>query len=127
MNLHATAAARWPAPVPRRLRFLALVLAYAALVALCLCTLWQAGELSLGRNPWSNLVKSVGEFSHPSFLDVWFGPERLEYRSGPNHTSTKLGCENSVAVLARLCHGLRPNDRSPADHRLARHSSTTAA
>ena len=26
-------------------------------------------------------MKSVGEFARPSVLDVWFGPERLEYRS----------------------------------------------
>lgn len=67
--------------VPGRGRFLALVLGYALLVSACLASLWAAGELSLGRNPWPNLVKSVGEFGHPSFLDAWFGPERLEFRS----------------------------------------------
>ena len=67
--------------LPGRLRFLLLVLLYAALVALCLGSLWSAGELSMGRNPWSNLLKSVGEFSKPSFLDVWFGNPRLEFRS----------------------------------------------
>ena len=59
------------ARIPGRMRFLALALAYAALVLLCLGTLWSAGELSMGRNPWPNLVKSVGEFARPSFLDVW--------------------------------------------------------
>jgi phosphonate transport system permease protein len=54
---------------------------YAALVALCLGSLAAEGELSLGRNPWPNLVKSVGEFGHPSFFDAWFGNPRLEYRS----------------------------------------------
>jgi len=80
----ATATALTPgsAALPAgRLRFLALVLVYGALVALCLFTLWQAGDLSTGRNPWANPVKTVGEFARPSFLDVWFGPERLEYRS----------------------------------------------
>ena len=67
--------------LPGRLRFLLLMLSYAALVALCLGSLWSAGELSMGRNPWSNLLKSVGEFSNPSFLDVWFGNPRLEFRS----------------------------------------------
>jgi ABC-type phosphate/phosphonate transport system permease subunit len=57
------------------------VLAYAAVVALCLGTLIEQGELSGGRNPWANLVKSVGEFSRPSFLDLWFGERRVEYRS----------------------------------------------
>ena len=69
------------ARLPGRLRFLLLVLLYAALVALCLGSLWSAGELSMGRNPWSNLLKSVGEFSKPSFVDVWFGNPRLEFRS----------------------------------------------
>ena len=69
------------ARLPGRLRFLLLMLLYAALVALCLGSLWSAGELSMGRNPWSNLLKSVGEFSRPSFVDVWFGNTRLEFRS----------------------------------------------
>ena len=67
--------------LPGRLRFLLLMLLYAALVALCLGSLWSAGELSMGRNPWNNLLKSVGEFSRPSFVDVWFGNTRLEFRS----------------------------------------------
>ncbi|MDP2405869.1 MAG: phosphonate ABC transporter, permease protein PhnE [Hydrogenophaga sp.] len=57
------------------------MLAYALLVAVCLGSLWAAGELSMGRNPLTNLIKSIGEFAYPSLLDVWFGPERLEYRS----------------------------------------------
>lgn len=64
-----------------RLGFASLVVFYGGIVGICLVSLMQAGDLSWGRNPWSNLVKSVGEFSHPSFLDVWFGNERLEYRS----------------------------------------------
>lgn len=66
---------------PRRLRFLVLALAYALLVAACLGSLWAAGELSLGRNPLANLLKSIGEFARPSFVDLWTGAERLEYRS----------------------------------------------
>lgn len=86
----------WPAwPLPGRLRFLALVLLYAALVALCAGSLWAAGELSFGRNPWSNLLKSVGEFSRPSFLDLWFGPTQLEYRSDDG---TVLRVENRQLV-----------------------------
>jgi phosphonate ABC transporter permease subunit PhnE len=64
-----------------RLGFAGLVALYALLVALCLGTLLAAGDLSLGRNPWDNLLRSLGDFTRPSFLDVWFGPERLEYRS----------------------------------------------
>jgi phosphonate ABC transporter permease subunit PhnE len=68
--------------LPRgRLGFLALTVLYAGLVTGCIGTLAAAGDLSLGRNPWDNLVKSIGEFAYPSFLDVWLGPERLEYRS----------------------------------------------
>jgi len=69
-------------PLPRgRAGFAVLAAAYLALVALCIGTLAVAGDLSLGRNPWDNLLKSVGEFARPSFFDLWFGPERLEYRS----------------------------------------------
>ena len=61
--------------------FLALSATYVALILVCLATLAAAGELSFGRAPWDNLIKSLGDFSRPSFLDAWTGPERLEYRS----------------------------------------------
>lgn len=64
-----------------RLGFLALALAYAALVFACLATLAAEGELSLGRNPLANLWKTAGEFARPSFVDVWFGDPQLTYRS----------------------------------------------
>jgi phosphonate transport system permease protein len=81
MSSAAHATAFGLARVPGRLRFLALVIGYAALVALCLGTFIAQGELSGGRNPWANLVRSVGEFSRPSFVDLWFGERRVEYRS----------------------------------------------
>ena len=62
-------------------RFGLLLVLYAALVFLCIASLWSAGDLSLGRNPWGNWLKSVAEFSRPSFVDVWFGNPRLEFRS----------------------------------------------
>lgn len=78
-------AARTPSMFNRALRgrigFASLVVFYGAVVGICLVSLIHAGDLSWGRNPWNNLGKSVGEFSHPSFLDAWFGNERLEYRS----------------------------------------------
>lgn len=84
--------------LPRgRLGFLALMVLYAGLVTGCIGTLAAAGELSLGRHPWDNLVKSVAEFAYPSFLDVWFGPERLEYRS---EDGTLLRVENRRVVEA---------------------------
>ena len=64
-----------------RLGFAGLVLIYALLVSIALGSLATNDELSLGRNPVANLVKTVGEFAHPSFLDVWFGNPQLEYRS----------------------------------------------
>ena len=91
------------AQVPGRVRFLGLVLAYLALVAACLGTLAAQGELSLGRNPWPNLVKSVGEFSHPSFFDVWFGNRKLEYRSDDG---TLLRTEDRRLVEAQFLGSL---------------------
>jgi phosphonate transport system permease protein len=91
------------ARVPGRLRFLALVLAYCLLVAACLGTLAAQGELSGGRNPWTNLVKSVGEFSRPSFVDLWFGETRHEYRSDDG---TVLRVEDRHATEARYLVGL---------------------
>lgn len=74
--------AGWAMALPSgRVRFLLLMLAYAGILLACFLSLLWADELSFGRNPWQNLWKTVGEFGYPSFLDVWFGPERLEYRS----------------------------------------------
>jgi len=90
--------------VPRgRAGFAGLLAAYAALVALCHFTLVAAGDLSFGRNPWDNLLKSIGDFSRPSFLDVWFGAERLEYRSDDG---TLLRVEDRRQVEARFLAGL---------------------
>jgi phosphonate transport system permease protein len=86
-----------------RLGFLGLVLAYGAIVLACLWTLAAAGDLSLGRKPWENLVKSLGEFAPPSFMDLWFGPERLEYRSDDG---TLLRVENRREVEASFIAGL---------------------
>ena len=80
-----------------RLGFLALVLVYGALVLACLFTLLAAGDLSWGRAPWQNLLKTASEFAYPSFLDVWFGPERLEFRSDDG---TLLRVENRQQVEA---------------------------
>lgn len=66
---------------PGRARFLGLALAYAALLLACAGSLWAAGDLSLGRNPWENLGRTLADFAHPSLLDAWLGNERLEYRS----------------------------------------------
>lgn len=86
-----------------RLRFLALAFGYAALVALCLATLWSAGELSLGRHPLDNLLKSIGEFARPSALDLWFGADRLEFRSDDGRL---LRVEDRRAAEAAFLAGL---------------------
>lgn len=77
--------------------FALLVAVYAGIVAACLATLLAAGDLELGRNPWDNLLRTLGEFARPSVLDVWFGPERLEYRSDDG---TLLRVENRREVEA---------------------------
>lgn len=80
-----------------RLGFLGLVMAYALLVAVAFATLAAQGDLSLGRNPWQNLVKTACEFAQPSFLDVWFGNPQFEYRS---EDGTLLRTEDRRAVEA---------------------------
>jgi phosphonate ABC transporter permease subunit PhnE len=100
----AVHASHWGlARIPGRLRFLALVLGYVLLVAVCLGTLSAQGELSGGRNPWANLVKSVGELSRPSFFDLWFGNPRREYRSDDG---TLLRVEDRRATEAHYLGGL---------------------
>ena len=96
------APARWPLPQGRA-GFATLAAVYLVLVALCVATLAAAGDLSLGRHPWDNLLKSAGEFARPSFLDLWFGPERLEYRSDDG---TLLRVENRPQVEATFLAGL---------------------
>ena len=86
-----------------RLGFLGLTLIYALLVAACLGTLVRDDELSLGRNPLANLVKTAGEFAHPSFLDLWFGNPNLEYKSDDG---TVLRVENRQEVEADYLAGL---------------------
>ncbi len=70
-------------------------LAYATLVLLCAATLWLADDLNLGRAPWRNLARTLADFAHPSFLDAWWGAERLEYRSDDG---TLLRVENRRVV-----------------------------
>jgi phosphonate transport system permease protein len=74
-----------PALQPWPLRLLrghaALLLLYAVVIGACLVSLIRADDLSLGRKPWQNLVSTASELSRPSFLDVWFGNERLEYKA----------------------------------------------
>jgi phosphonate transport system permease protein len=86
-----------------RAGFASLAAVYGVLVLMCVGTLVHAGDLSLGRNPWDNLLKSVGEFARPSIVDLWFGPERLEYRSDDGRL---LRVENRREVEAEFLAGL---------------------
>ena len=88
---------------PKRYGLGLLALAYALLVALCLGSLLQEGELSMGRNPLANLLKTAGDFAHPSFLDVWLGNPALEYRSDDG---TLLRVENRQDVERHYLTGL---------------------
>lgn len=80
-----------------------LALTYLLLIVACLVSLVQDGDLSLGRNPWANLLKTAGEFSYPSFLDVWFGDTALEYRSDDGRV---LRVENRREVELTYLAGL---------------------
>jgi phosphonate transport system permease protein len=99
----------WPLSIPLslllrgRVGFAALVLCYVAVVALCLGSLLAAGDVSLGRHPWDNLLKTFGDFAQPSFLDLWFGPERLEFRSD---SGALLRVENRRVVEAAFLAAL---------------------
>lgn len=86
-----------------RLGFLGLSLVYLALIAACLTSLARENELSLGRNPLDNLMKTVSEFARPSFVDVWFGETNLEYRSDDGRV---LRVENRQQVEADYLAGL---------------------
>lgn len=107
MIMGTAASLPWRQRLPRmltgRLGFLVLTLSYAALVLACLASLAQEGELSLGRNPVANLLKTAGEFAHPSFLDLWLGNPQLEYRSDDG---TLLRVENRPQVEADYLAGL---------------------
>jgi phosphonate transport system permease protein len=39
------------------------------------------GDISIGRNPLRNLVKTVHELARPSFLDIWSGSTHFEYKN----------------------------------------------
>ena len=103
MRLASVLSDRALGPFSGRLGFLGLALIYLLLIAACLGSLAQEGELSLGRNPIVNLLKTAGEFARPSFLDVWFGNPNLEYRSDDG---TLLRSENRQTVEMDYLAGL---------------------
>ena len=80
-----------------------LMLLYGCLIAACVVSLFHAGDLSLGRKPWQNLMTTAGELSRPSFLDVWFGNPQLEYKSDDGSV---LRVEDQRASEARFLASL---------------------
>lgn len=80
-----------------------LMLLYAGLIALCIFSLIQAGDFSLGRKPWQNLMTTAGELSRPSFVDLWFGNPQLEYKSDDGRI---LRVEDQRASEAKFIGGL---------------------
>lgn len=78
-----------------RLGFFGLVFLYALIVFACVYSLATAGDLTMGRNPVANFIKTATEFARPSFVDVWFGDPAYEYKSDDG---TVLRTENRQEV-----------------------------
>jgi phosphonate transport system permease protein len=99
-----------PAPAPslgrarRSLTLLPLLLAsLALLVGLSVWTLAQEGELGLGRKPWQNLQRTLGEMSQPSFLKLWFGDTQRAVSNGEGQV---LRVDDERATEQRYLGGL---------------------
>jgi len=54
---------------------------YGALLAIVLAQFAASDDLTLGRRPWENLQRTAAEMSRPSFLNIWYGNEQLEFRA----------------------------------------------
>lgn len=92
-----------PGAVAAPSRWQWVLLAYAALLVASVASLLAQGELSLGRNPYQNLLRTLDELSRPSFLDLWFGETRFEYRADDGRL---LRVEDRRAVEANWLRGL---------------------
>ncbi len=84
-------------------RSAALIAIYALLILVCIGSLINAGDFSLGRRPWENLKATAQELSVPSLVDVWFGNERLEFR---NDEGKLLRIENQRETEAKYLGGV---------------------
>lgn len=84
-------------------RFRLYLWVYALLLCGVLVQFALSDDLSFGRRPWENLQRTASEFSWPSFLNVWYGNERLEFRSDDG---TLLRVENERASETRFLAGL---------------------
>lgn len=54
---------------------------YLLILVLCAGSLYSGNDLNFGRRPWTNLVRTVGDFTHPSFLNIWMGEKNFEYKN----------------------------------------------
>ncbi|MFO1205009.1 MAG: ABC transporter permease subunit [Burkholderiales bacterium] len=88
--------------LPRR-RLRCYLLLYVVLLAGIIWQFVASGDFTLGRRPWQNLQRTAHELSRPSFLDVWFGDERLEYRAEDGRV---LRVENQRSAERRFLRGL---------------------
>jgi len=86
-----------------RARYRAYAVAFALVLLASLASLWHDGDLSLGRRPWENLLRTAQDFSRPSFVDAWAGDQALVYRSDDG---TVLRTEDRRAVERQFLQGL---------------------
>lgn len=91
------------APRVQQLALRGLLMAYALLLVASVLSFAQQGDLSLGRNPWANLTRTLSELSRPSFFDVWFGEPNLEYKAADGRV---LRVEDRRLVEARYLWGV---------------------
>jgi phosphonate transport system permease protein len=63
------------------MRLRTLAIAYLLLVAASIFTFANQGDITFGKQPLANLINTLSELSRPSFLDVFFGAEKLEYKA----------------------------------------------
>lgn len=87
----------------RALRLRGYAALYGFVIVACIATLLAAGDFSLGRRPWENLLKTGHELARPSFVDLWYGNPRLEYKSDDGRV---LRVENQPESEARFLRGL---------------------
>lgn len=68
---------------------------YLFILVFCFYGLSSQNELSLGRKPLENLMKTARELSTPSFVNLWRGNENLEYK---NDEGVVLRVENQKVL-----------------------------
>jgi len=80
-----------------------MLLVYAAIIAASIASLVATDDFSFGRKPWQNLKTTAQELSVPSFLNIWYGQQALEFRSDDGRL---LRVENQRETEAKYMRGL---------------------